>query len=118
MPLDRASTTMTGPRSNSPTPMLTRVLIGLPVYPFHALLRTASVNSMWLSIRSIDVLASEQVVAVSPYLRFTREQQKHLQNELGYKVLGEIDEHDDIRPARRILLLGEFEKPLTILCEQ
>ena len=79
--------------------MLTIVLIGLPVYPFHAPLRTASVNSFeWLSTRSVDVFASEHLVAVFLHLCFTRERQKRLQNELDYKVLGKIDEHGNIRP--------------------
>ena len=73
---------------------------------------------MWVSTRSVDVLVSEHLVAVFLRLCFTREQQKRLQNELGYKFLGEIDEHGDIRPARRIVLLGEVEKSLRILSEQ
>ena len=68
--------------------------------------------------RSVDVLASEHLIAVFFHLCFPRERQKRLQNGLGDKVLGEIDEHGDVRPARRIVLLGEFGKSLRILSEQ
>jgi hypothetical protein len=40
-----ASVTITGPRSEPPIPMLTTSVIDLPVWPFHAPLRTRSVKS-------------------------------------------------------------------------
>mmetsp|Transcript_56760 Transcript_56760/g.138099 ORF Transcript_56760/g.138099 Transcript_56760/m.138099 type:complete len:254 (+) Transcript_56760:3374-4135(+) len=42
----KASQTITGPKSEPPIPILTTVLIDLPVWPFHSPDRTVSVNAL------------------------------------------------------------------------